>query len=82
MMTLKRAIALRISNLMVKNKIPSQYQVCKNAGLTESTLRAIINEEHQSVNILTLFRICEGLGVSIQEFFNDDLFKQENLDLD
>lgn len=80
MITLKRAIALRISNLMVKNKISSQYQLCKNAGLTESTLRAIINEEHQSVNILTLFRICEGLGVEMVEFFDDDLFKRENLE--
>ena len=81
-MTLNRAIALRISNLMVKKKIPSQYQVCKNAGLTESTLRAIINEEHKSANILTLFRVCEGLGITIQEFFDDDLFRLTNLDLD
>ena len=81
-MTLKRAIALRISNLMIKNKVASQYILCKRAGLTESTLRAIINEEHKSLNVLTLFRICEGLSVSIQEFFDDDLFKSENLDLE
>lgn len=82
MMKLNRAIALRISNLMVKNKIPSQYQLCKDAGLTESTLRAILNEEHKSVNIFTLFRICDGLKISIQEFFNDELFNKENLNLD
>lgn len=82
MMKLNRAIALRISILMVKNKIPSQYQLCKDAGLTESTLRAILNEEHQSVNILTLFRICDGLKVTIQEFFDDDLFDKENLNLE
>lgn len=82
MMKLNRAIALRISNLMVKNKIPSQYQLCKDAGLTESTLRAILNEEHQSVNILTLFRVCDGLKVSIQEFFDDELFNKDNLNLE
>lgn len=81
-MKLNRAIALRISNLMVKNKIPSQYQLCKDAGLTESTLRAILNEEHQSVNILTLFRVCDGLKVSIQEFFDDELFNKDNLNLE
>lgn len=73
---------MRISNLMVKNKIPSQYQLCKDAGLTESTLRAVLNEEHKSVNIFTLFRICDGLKISIQEFFNDELFNKENLNLD
>lgn len=81
-MKIKRAIALRISNVMIKNKIPSQYAVCKNAGLTESTLRNIINEVHETVNILTLIRICDGLKITIQDFFNDDLFKRENLDIE
>ena len=81
-MKLKRAVALRISNLMIKNKIKSQYELCKRAGLTESTLRNIINEVHETVNILTLIRICDGMNISIQEFFNDDLFKRENLDID
>lgn len=81
-MKLKRAIALRISNLMIKNKIKSQYDLCNRAGLTESTLRNIINEVHETVNILTLIRICDGMNTTIQEFFNDDLFKRENLDID
>lgn len=81
-MTLKRAIALRISNLMVKNKVPSQYALCNKAGLTESTLRSILNEDHESVNLLTLIRICDGLGVSVQDFLSDDLFKRDNLEID
>lgn len=79
-MTLRRAIALRISDLMIKNKIPSQYAVCKEAGITESTLRNLMNETHQSVNVKTLIKICDGLKVTITEFFNDDLFKKDNLD--
>ena len=81
-MKFKRAVALRISNLMIKNKIPSQYALCKKACITESTLRNIINENHESVNVITLIRICDGLGVSIQEFFDDDLFARDNLDID
>lgn len=81
-MTLIRAIALRISNIMVKNKIPSQYIVCKNSGLTESTLRNILNETCNGVNLKTLIKICDGLGITLQEFFDDDLFKRENLDIE
>ena len=81
-MKLKRAIALRISNLMIKNKIKSQYDLCKRAGLTESTLRNIINETHESINLLTLIRICDGMNSTIQEFFNDDLFNRNNLDVE
>ena len=81
-MELNRAIALRISNLMIKNKIKSQYELCKKAGLTESTLRNILNESYKGTNILTLIKICDGLNVSIQEFLDDDLFKRDNLDVD
>lgn len=81
-MTLKRAIALRISNLMVKNKVSTQYKLCKNAGITESTLRNIMNENYEGINLLTLIKICDGLGTTLQEFFDDALFKRENLDID
>jgi DNA-binding Xre family transcriptional regulator len=81
-MTLRRAIALRISNLMVKNKIPSQYAVCKAAGITESTLRNIINETYEGTNIKTLIKICDGLGVTIKEFFDDSLFDRNILEID
>ena len=81
-MKLKRAIALRISNLMVKNKITTRYKVCKNAGITESTLRNIMNESYDGINLLTLIKICDGLGVTVQEFLNDDLFNRQKLDID
>lgn len=29
-----------------------------------------------------LLLICEGLGITIQEFLNDPLFDRENLDID
>ena len=81
-MKLNRAVALRISNLMAEFKIPSQYALYTKAGLTESTLRNIINEVHETPNVLTLIRICDGIGITIQDFFNDNLFKRENLDIE
>ncbi len=81
-MKLNRAIALRISNLMIKKKIPSQYAVYTKAGLSETTFRNVINETHESINVKTLTLICDGLGITIQEFFDDELFKRENLDVE
>lgn len=82
MMELKRAIALRISNLMVKNKIKSQYAVWNKAGISETALRHIINEDYESIKLATLIKVCDGLGVTLQEFFDDDLFKRDNLNID
>ncbi len=81
-MKLSRAVALRISNIMIKKKIPSQYAVYTKAGLSETTLRNVINETHDTVNLKTLILICDGLGVTIQEFMDDDLFSRDNLDIE
>lgn len=81
-MKLSRAVALRISKLMLEKEIPSQYAVARDAGLTESTLRNIINESYKGVNLSTIIKICDGLKITVQEFFDDELFSRKNLDLE
>ena len=46
-------------------------------------IKNICKERNISSNnpkLLTIFRICYGLNITISEFFNDKIF--ENLDLD
>jgi DNA-binding Xre family transcriptional regulator len=81
-MKLKRAVAKRISDLMLQKNIHTQYALCKKACITESTLRNIINERNESLNLVTLMRICDGLETTVQEFLNDDLFDREKLEID
>jgi transcriptional regulator with XRE-family HTH domain len=75
------AIAKRIQNILSKKKL-SQYAVCKKATLHDSTIYNIYhgNQKHLSVNVLLL--LCEGMDVSIVEFFSDPLFAEGNLDID
>lgn len=80
-MTTQKAVALRISNLLIKNNM-TQYVLCKKMTMSEETLRPIINERYKTVKLDTIIQICDGFNMSIQEFFNDDLFKRENLDCD
>ena len=80
-MTTQRAVALRISNLLVKNNM-TQYALCKKIAMPEETLRSIINERYKTVKLDTIILICDGFGMTIQEFFSDNLFKRENLDVD
>ena len=42
-MTTQKAVALRISNLLIKNNM-TQYALCKKIAMSEETLRSIINE--------------------------------------
>lgn len=80
-MTTQKAVALRVSNLLVKNHL-TQYALCKKIVMPEETLRSIIDERYKTVKLDTIILICDGFDISLQEFFNDDLFKRENLEVE
>lgn len=80
-MTTQKAVALRISNLLVKNGL-TQYALCKKITMSEETLRSIINERYKTVKLDTIIQVCDGFNISLQEFFADDLFRRENLDVE
>lgn len=80
-MTTQKAVALRVSNLLVKNNL-TQYALCKKIAMPEETLRSIIGERYKTVKLDTIILICDGFDITIQEFFADDLFKRENLEVE
>ena len=80
-MNLNKAFALRISKLLNERKI-SKYRLEKNSGLTHSALRYIFNEVNTDVKFSTIVKVCDALNISLQEFFDDDLFDIQNLDFE
>lgn len=80
-MKTQKAVALRISNLLVKNKL-TQYALCKKIAMPEETLRSIINERYKTVKLDTIIQISDGFDMTFQEFFDDDLFKRDNLEVE
>ena len=80
-MKTQKAVALRISNLLAENNL-SQYAFCKKIAMPEETLRTIISERYKTVKLDTIILICDGFDITLSEFFNDDLFKRENLDVE
>lgn len=79
-MTTQRAVAQRLSNLLVKNNL-TQYALCQRIAMPEKTLRSIINKRYKTVKLDTIILICDGFNMTIQDFFNDEIFKRENLDV-
>ena len=43
-------------------------------GITQATLNNIINGRNNSVTIATIKKICDGLNISVIEFFSSDAF--------
>ena len=74
------AVAKRLISLLDEKKI-SQYSLCKKVALDASNLYNIIYKRTKTVTLSTLLLVCEGLGITIQEFFASPLFDKENLDI-
>ena len=68
------AVRLRIQNLCEERKITAYY-LATISGIPPSTIRNIVNKRNCSTTITTIKKICDGLEITLIEFFDDDLFK-------
>lgn len=46
------------------------------SGLTPSTLKSILYGKSKNPSIVTLRHICDGLDISLEEFFHSRLFRE------
>ena len=74
------AIGERIQKIMTEKNL-SQYAVCKKGTVDKSTIYNILNGRQRVVSFNILLLLCEGLGITIQEFLDDPLFDKSNLDI-
>lgn len=44
------------------------------SGVTQSTINNIISGRNNSTTIATIKKLCDGLDISIVEFFSSDVF--------
>ena len=77
-MFLSSAIKIRIDQLCKERNITIN-KLCTICGITQSTLANINSRPNTNLTVLTIMRICRGLEISLDNFFNSDLF---NLDDD
>ena len=70
----KEALQIRILNLCDENEL-SLNALGARCGITQSTLNNIVNGRNNSITIQTVLRLCRGLGMELQEYFDDDLFR-------
>ena len=48
------------------------------AGISQSTIKNILNGESKNPGVVTLKKICDGLDITIVDFFNtEELYKLE-----
>ena len=52
------------------------------ADISQSTVKSILNGESKNPEIVTLKKICDGLDISIVDFFDTDEFKMLEQELE
>ena len=77
----------RSNGLMVKDAIVERFkQLCEErdltltrlatqAGVTPSTVHTMMKPERRHISIVTIKTLCDGLDISIVDFFDCDLFR-------
>ncbi len=76
-MDIGEAVRERIVELCRENDI-SINKLCTMSGVTQSTVNNIVSGRNNSATVSTIKKLCDGLGISIQDFFCSELF--ENLE--
>ena len=76
-MSIGEAVRLRIIELCEERNL-SVNALCYLSGVTQSTVNNIVSGRNNSATISTIKKLCDGLGITIQDFFNASLF----MDLD
>lgn len=76
-MNAKDAVGLRIQVLCAKYEI-TVNELARKCGVAPSTIYSMMNEKSKNPGVVSIQKICDGLDISVREFFNDSLF--ENLD--
>lgn len=44
------------------------------SGVSPSTIYSMLNEKSQNPGVVSLKKLCDGLEITLREFFDSDLF--------
>lgn len=69
-MSIKQPVIVR-TRALLKQRSMRPVELAKRAGLTPSTVYSFLDPNRREATINVIQKICEGLGVSVAEFFDD-----------
>lgn len=74
-MNISEAVSERILELCRDNGI-TVNKLSTISGVTQSTVNDIVNRRSKNIGIVTIKKLCDGLNISITDFFNTSTFSR------
>lgn len=72
-MNVKGAVVYRIQAICAKQEL-TVNALANYCGIAPTTLYSMFHARSQNIGIVSIQKICDGLGITVREFFNDPLF--------
>jgi transcriptional regulator with XRE-family HTH domain len=69
----KEAVAKRILQLCEEKHIAINA-LANISGVAPSTIYSMLNEKSQNPGVVSIKKICDGLEITVRDFFDCDLF--------
>ena len=73
-MKINEAVSRKITKICEERNL-SVNKLASISCLTQSTVQHLVDLRSKNPKLLTIVRICDGLGISLSTFFDDELFK-------
>mgnify|MGYP000847869353 FL=1 len=74
-MRTKEAVAQRILELCSERNI-AVNALANISGVSPSTIYSMLNQKSQNPGVVSIKKICDGLEITIREFFDSPLFDE------
>lgn len=74
-MRIKTAIVQRFQQLCGERGI-KYNELATLSGVTPSTVYSMMDSSRKDVSVITVKKLCDGLGISISEFFGAPIFEE------
>ena len=72
-MNTKEAVAKRIIQLCQERNIATN-NLANISGVAPSTIYSMLNEKSQNPGVVSIKKLCDGLEISLREFFDSSIF--------
>lgn len=74
-MRTKEAVAQRILELCRERNI-AVNALANISGVSPSTIYSMLNQKSQNLGVVSIKKICDGLEITVRQFFDSPLFDE------
>ena len=74
-MNAKEAVVQRILDICKERNI-AVNALANMSGVSPSTVYSIMGDKSRNPGVVSLKKLCDGLGISLREFFDCELFDE------